>query len=336
VAMARLGLSLCCLAAALWTAPALAQGGDEADEGEDGEASEMGAGTDLTPRDVPLNEDDDALAADEDDDALDEETGKPGSASKKPADKGLDGEAEPLAEAPVDDDEPPFFGVSLGAKGTVGGNLWTEPETIPAGALIFADTAGGWGGGGGLYTELRALWGYLGLEVDLLFERNSSWHNVTINRVFEADWILKWTALRVPILVKAILPTSGVRISLGAGPEIVAGLDAETELVVKRGEDVVPASEIEAQRNLFVTEAQTDTYFTTDLGLAFEVWQLAITLDFRAGFNLSQPSAHDDRIEYTFGGTPAAPVVERMNIIASNSMDFRMLLGVAWETGFGF
>lgn len=330
--MARLGWSLCGLAALLWAAPALAQGGDEADEGDEGEASEMSATPDLTPRNVTLteNEGNEPLGADDDSDTEEEEAAGGGDAKVPATDEEADGDS--LAEPPSDD-ERPFFGVSLGGKGTVGGNLWSEPDGIPAGALIFADTAGGWGGGGGLYTELRALWGYLGLEVDVLFERNSSWHNVTINSVFEADWVLKWTSLRVPILIKAILPTSGVRISLGAGPEIVAGLDAETELVVKRGEDVVSASDIEHQRSLFVTEAQTDTYFTTDLGLAFEVWQLAVTLDLRAGFNLTQPSAHDDRIEYTFSGSSTE--VERMKIIASNSMDFRLLLGLAWETGFG-
>ncbi len=292
----------------------------------------MGTGTDLRPRGVPLSEgngDGGVESTDKDGDrggdvvTTDSESegpdGPPPSAD------------EPKASA-EDDAERPFFGVSLGGKGTVGGNLWTAPEHSPAGALIFDGTAGGWGGGGGLYTELRVLWGYLGLEVDVLFERNSSWHNVTWDNVLGVDWVLKWTSLRVPILVKGIIPTSPVRISLGMGPEIVAGLGAETALVVTKGEDLVPATDIDGLRQAFFTEAQTDTYFTLDLGFAAEVWQLAVTFDIRAGFNLTQPSDHDDRITYTMVGND----LERLEIIASNSMDFRALLGVAWETGFGF
>ncbi|MBW2453257.1 MAG: hypothetical protein JRI68_02050 [Deltaproteobacteria bacterium] len=332
--MARLGWSLCGLAALLWTAPTLAQGGDEADEGNEGEASEMSTTPNLKPRDVTLTESEgnESFGVDGDPDTEEEEPPAGAAAEKPGTDEKADGDS--LAEPPTDD-ERPFFGVSLGGKGTVGGNVWTQPDSSPSYGLVFDDTAGGWGGGGGLYTELRVLWGYLGLEVDVLFERNSSWHNVTYNGVLETDWILKWTSLRVPILIKGIIPTRPVRISLGVGPEIVAGLGAETELVVKRCEDLVPAEDIEQLSSLFVTEAQTDTYLTADLGLAFEVWQLAITLDLRAGFNLTQPAKHDDRIQYTFSGSPPDVELEQLKIISSNSMDFRLLLGVAWETGFG-
>jgi len=290
----------------------------------------MGTGTNLTPRGVPLPPETGAEAAL----PTDKEDGGDVATTaleSKSLDESPSTTDEP-EESAEDDAERPFFGVSLGGKGTVGGNLWTAPEHSPSYALIFDGTAGGWGGGGGLYTELRVLWGYLGLEVDVLFERNSSWHNVTWNNVLGVDWVLKWTSLRVPILVKGIIPTSPVRISLGMGPEIVAGLGAETDLIVTKGEDLVPATDIDGLRQAFITEAQTDTYFTLDLGFAAEVWQLAVTFDIRAGFNLTQPSDHDDRITYTMVGND----LERLEIIASNSMDFRALLGVAWETGFGF
>ncbi len=332
--MARLGWSLCGLAALLWTVPALAQGGDEADEGEEGEASEMSATPDLTPREVVLDDNENTEPPGPDGDPTTEGEEPTEGDEVKPATAG-ESDADADSAPSPDDDERPFFGVSLGGKGTVGGNLWTQPDSSPSYGLMFDDTAGGWGGGGGLYTELRVLWGYLGLEVDVLFERNSSWHNVTWNGVLETDWILKWTSLRVPILIKGIIPTRPVRISLGVGPEIVAGLDAETELVVKRGEDRAAPGDIDRLREGFVTEAQTDTYLAADLGFAFEVWQLAVTLDLRAGFNLTQPSKHDDRIEYTFSGTPPVVELEQLKVISSNSMDFRMLLGVAWETGFG-
>jgi hypothetical protein len=293
----------------------------------------MSEGLPLTPRSVPLPG---ALGEEEPPTGLADsvdtnEVTTTDSESEDPGDEPKVSSKEP-PPADGDDAERPFFGVSLGGKGTVGGNLWTQPDNSPSYALMFDGTAGGWGGGGGLYTELRALWGYLGLEVDVLVERNSSWHNVTWNNVLGVDWVLKWTSLRVPILVKGIIPTSPVRVSFGMGPEIVAGLGAETDLVVTKGEDLVPAADIDRLREAFITEAQTDTYFTLDLGFAAEVWQLAVTFDIRAGFNLTQPSAHDDRITYTVNGAE----LQSLEVIASNSMDFRALLGVAWETGFGF
>ncbi|MBW2277730.1 MAG: hypothetical protein JRF63_09580, partial [Deltaproteobacteria bacterium] len=82
--------------------------------------------------------------------------------------------------------------------------------------------------------------------------------------------------------------------------------------------------------SIYTTKKQTDTYFTVGLGLAVKVWRLAISLDLRAGFNMTQPEDHDDRITYTSVGEE----LTGFDVVASSSMDFRMLLGVAWEHGF--
>jgi hypothetical protein len=225
----------------------------------------------------------------------------------------------------------PFFGLSVGAKGGGGGDLWTDPPNEPVYALMFDDDTGGWGAGGGLYTELRILWGYLGLEIDLLFETNTVWHEITWNEVLETQWILKWTSMRVPILLEGNLESEMIRVSLGFGPEFVVGLGADTELEVTSGEQYVSAGDLADLRSTFATEKQTDTYLTVGLGLAVKVWRLAISLDLRAGFNMTQPEDHDDRITYH---TDSSGEYAGLDVISSSTMDFRALLGVAWEHGF--
>ena len=230
----------------------------------------------------------------------------------------------------IEDDSKPFFGLSVGAKGGGGGNLWTDPPNEPAYALMFDDDTGGWGAGGGLYTELRILWGYLGLEIDLLFETNTIWHEITWNQVLETNWILSWTSMRLPILLEGNLDSDFIRVSLGLGPEFVVGLGAETELEVTSGRQYISDADLNNLRSIFTTEKQTDTYFTLGLGLAVKVWRLAISLDLRAGFNLTQPEDHDDRIVWSSVGEE----LTGLHVISSSSMDFRALLGVAWEHGF--
>jgi hypothetical protein len=225
----------------------------------------------------------------------------------------------------------PFFGLSLGAKGIGGADVWTNPADQPPDALLFADTIAGWGAGGGLYTELRILWGYLGLEIDLLFERNKLWHEITWNEVLETEWLLEWTSMRLPILLKGCLESEMIRACLAAGPEIVVGLGADASVEITSAPEEAPQSvldQLTAEYNsIFATEKQTDAYFDVGLGLAVKVWHLAITLDLRGAFNLTQPKDHDDRIVYTGSGDNLTGI----DVISSSSMDFRLLLGVAWE-----
>ena len=137
--MVRSGLSLCCLAALLWAAPVRGQGGEEAEEGEAGEEAQMSTGTNLRPRTVSLpagTDADDPLPTDKDDDGDVATT----ESETETAGGGTEPSGDELAEAGEDDAERPFFGVSLGGKGTVGGNLWTAPENSPSYALMFDGT----------------------------------------------------------------------------------------------------------------------------------------------------------------------------------------------------
>ena len=226
-------------------------------------------------------------------------------------------------------DDTPFFGVSLGAKGCFGGNFVSNPDNAPPGALIYDDGAGGIGGGGGLYTEFRILKGHLGLEFDLIFEHNKNWSSITFNNVVETDWIFTFNAVRIPLLLEGSLESDAVRGSLGVGPEFVVGTGAGADIQVTEGKQYISGPDLQALRNRFTASKQTDTYICFGLGLAIKVWKLAITIDMRYAYNLTQPSEYDDRVEYS--GSETEPNIET---IASNSMDLRILLGVAYELGF--
>ena len=230
--------------------------------------------------------------------------------------------ARAAEEAAVDN---PFFGLSLGAKGAVGGNIWSEPEQSPAWALLYDETAGGWGGGGGLYVEFRLLWGHLGLELDLLFERNRLMNRITFNEVLETDWLVDWTSLRIPLLLEGSLGGDATRVSFGMGPEFVVGLAAETDLVLNDGPPGSSDADLAEPRGNFHARKQTDAFLCLGVGLAFKVWKLAITVDLRYSHNMTQPAKYLERLEF---------VGDEITMIASSSSDIRLLLGIAYELGF--
>jgi hypothetical protein len=229
--------------------------------------------------------------------------------------------------------EAPFFGWSAGIKGSIGGNYLTSPDDVPPGLgdAPLADGAGGFGGGGGIAGEFRALWGHLGLEVDLLFDRSKNWASITYGEVVETDWIFRATSLRIPILIEGHLDGPLVRASLGLGPELVVGLNADTDVEVTSGSQYVSASDLADIRSRFTARTTTDTYLAVALGFAIKVWVLNITIDLRYAYNLTQPDAYLDRAEIAADSTGWT-----IDTLASATMDGRLMLGVSYDGAFDF
>lgn len=226
--------------------------------------------------------------------------------------------------------EPQFFGVSVGAKGQIGGNYLTDPKDAPSWAPIFEDGAGGIGGGGGLYAEFRVLEGHLGLEFDVLFESNKNWASMEYNNVVDTDWITRFKTVRMPLLVEGSLEGDRTRVSLGVGPEFVVGIAASTDIEVTEGSQYVQSSDLATMKDNFHGKKQTDTFLCAGLGLAFKVWKLAITLDLRYSYNLTQPDKYTDRVSVE----QVSGDLYSISTIASSTMDMRILLGIAYELGF--
>jgi hypothetical protein len=234
------------------------------------------------------------------------------------------------AKTPAGGSSRPFFGLSAGAKGSFGGNYLTPPDDVPPGALLYDDGAGGVGGGGGLYVELRALRGHLGLELDVLFEGNKNWSNIEFNDVVKTDWIYRFKTVRVPLLLEGSVENDLVRGSLGFGPEFVVGTGASTGIEVTEGGAYVDAASLDAQRDRFTAAPQTDTFLCAAFGLGFKVWRLVISLDLRYAYNVTQPKGYLDRLRIAGTGADA-----EQEVVASSTMDLRLLLGVGYDVAFG-
>jgi hypothetical protein len=229
----------------------------------------------------------------------------------------------------------PFFGLSAGVKGGIGGNYLSDPGDAPAYTAPFDGGAGGVGGGGGLALEFRALWGHLGLEFDTLFEGNKNWCNIEwTNNGFslKTDWIYHYQTVRLPLLLEGSVENDLVRGSLGIGPEFVIGTKTSTDVVITEGSTPQTDELVAAWKDGFSAPAQTDTLLCIGIGLAFKIWKLNISLDVRYAYNAGQPKSFDDRERVN---TSTDTGYEEVSAIASSTMDLRLLLGVAYEVGFG-
>jgi len=215
-----------------------------------------------------------------------------------------------------------IFEGSAGGLFVAGGNVWTKPDTpgniILDDSIPFADTAGGYGVGGGLMFEARFI-KFIGLELDVLFEHNDQWYSVEVNGgIAEAKFHLKYLNVRLPILLKAVIPTGIVRVSIGIGPEFVFSRKDRTEVEDLKNNIL----NIQQLRDQFHSKAQDDVYICTHLGFAFKVWKLSIPLNIRFSYNLTQPKNYEDRLG-----------IEGLSetLTASETMDISLMLGLAYD-----
>lgn len=208
---------------------------------------------------------------------------------------------------------------SVGVKGGGGVDLWLAPDNAPDWtnvAPLFSDDTTGWSYGGGPFAELRILT-YLAFEIDVLFfeqERveETAW-SVGPGRI---DTRLRWTGLRVPILVKGVLPLGATRLWLGAGPEVAVGITSSTEVDVRENPTTPPPN--------ITSHTVTDVYFLTTLGAAFALDPLTLTLEARVAYNLTQPADFRDRVDYD-------EAVREMSLRAASTLDMRLLVGLAYD-----
>jgi len=231
-----------------------------------------------------------------------------------------------------------FMSLAVGAKVSFGGNLWTSSKNVPSWPLVpFDGSAGGWAAGGGLQIDLRILWGYLGLEFDVLIERSTMWTEIThsmIENNFESEWattkwFIDWTNVRLPLLLKAYAPIGWARFTIAIGPEFVVGTGANAQfsyLQLDSDADPVFLQEAtDAGTKNFHAKVQTDTYLCVGLGLFFPLGKTAINFDVRYAYNFTQPRDYEDRANVDENGA---------HFVASSSMDLRLMLGISYNLDF--
>jgi hypothetical protein len=168
--------------------------------------------------------------------------------------------------------------------------------------------------GGGVFVEGR-FFQFVALEMDLIYEWDAIWETQDFGGLLKTKTKAITHNLRIPLLVKGVLPLPLVRLSLGIGPEFVVpvGSTAETSAALK---------------TQFKVKTKTSTMLAMDLGVVVNPFAgLLIPLDIRASYNLTQPKSYKDRVEIKTSGA----AVESITILYQNTWDFRLLLGVGYE-----
>jgi hypothetical protein len=210
----------------------------------------------------------------------------------------------------------------VGAKGSFTGNLYYEPDNaLPNTEIVWGDTQFYIGGGGGLFVELNLL-KYIGLEVDVLYEANALTFKEDYGG-FEYDYNTRYKQIRIPLLVKGVLPMGNAELSLGVGPEFVIGLDASVDFDYH----TVSTPQIRAALDaLYDAEKASDTFLDVDLGVTIKVWKLVIPISLRVGFNLTEPTDYEDRVDLTIVGTS----LTNAKVRAIESYHFTLMAGVGY------
>jgi hypothetical protein len=161
----------------------------------------------------------------------------------------------------------------------------------------------------GLTIEAR-LWGYLGLEIDVMlgwafFGESTTWTYTEINTGtgdiarFETRSRESFTArtVRLPLLVKGILPIHGpTRLFLGFGPELAFGTSASAEFE-QLGPDPLKGPRARFMA-LTAAHPDLDVCLTTALGVETDFGPVRLSTQFRLTYDLSQPSDYYERIHY--------------------------------------
>ena len=207
---------------------------------------------------------------------------------------------------------PHWLHLEGGVKGYGAGNIWVEPDNCPP-TIGFTETTAGWAAGVGPFVEAR-FFKYAALDIELLF----AW-----DRMIEKDTIgwrkVKFTAkmfdLKIPILLKGVLPFPGVKLSLGTGPVIEYPLSVK----MATNPDVI---------SLMDAEEAFSVLWAINLGIDIKLYRgLRLPIDIRASYNISQPAEYKDRVTLSLNGNS----VTRITIKYQNTWELGMLMGLAWE-----
>ena len=214
----------------------------------------------------------------------------------------------------------------VGAKGSFTGNLFYEPENaLPGTEIIWGDTQFYIGGGGGLFVELNLL-KFVGLEVDILYEANALTFKEDYGG-FEYDYNTRYKQIRIPVLVKGVLPMGTAELSLGVGPEFVIGMGASVDFNYHTAMTSAQKQAADQALNaLYDAEQASDTFLDVDFGVNVKVWKLFIPISLRVGFNLTQSSDYEDRVDLTIVGNS----ITNAKVKAIESYHFTLMAGVGY------
>jgi len=226
----------------------------------------------------------------------------------------------------------------MGVKFGGGGTLWDEPDGTVLGAdengdpfslPIFDETRAGYTMSAGFFLE-GIFYEHLGIEVGFHMVQHTlleeiDWTyteqrgNGPITR-FEAksDQELSWTALHVPLLVKAMVDAGKTRVSLGVGPEFAFTTWSRSSFKITEGglsstnvgdpnDSTFPFDECyDGKTRLPGTRCdfsrvgvknEDSVYLAVVFGIEIEAGDFLIPIDIHWSYNFSQPKEYLERAE---------------------------------------
>jgi hypothetical protein len=224
--------------------------------------------------------------------------------------------------------------LTVGAKGGGSGNVLTKPDNGPTFfSAPFEEGAGGWGGGGGIFGELRFFGGHLGVEtgVSLDYGRNKS--TITYNDVLKTEWGWKMTSLRVPFLIQGGTSDAPgkTRFAFGVGPEISVPVSSEPILTITEGADLIGGEPADFDDG-FTLDTSTQVNLLTNVGIAIPAGPLRVTVDMRYAIHFGVPKEYDERVTGLDFNMPLQPQAE---VLAKWNMDLRLMVGLGYEFTLG-
>ena len=164
---------------------------------------------------------------------------------------------------------PSFLSLRIGAKGGVTGNLYVEPDEIPHySGLPWDNTQFYVGGSGGIFFEANFI-KFISLRTEILYEKNCFKEKMTVNNYYEYNHYINFTQLRIPVLLKAVLPTGLVELSFGTGPVFTVGLDSNTSY--ESINFTVTEQNKKTWKSSYKTKSVNDIYWATNIGIEFKV-----------------------------------------------------------------
>jgi hypothetical protein len=217
----------------------------------------------------------------------------------------------------------------MGVKFGGGGALWDQPdETVLStfrrdpssapeafGVPIFNETRGGYTLASGFFLE-GIFFEHLGLELGMHFVQHNlletiewTYTETTITNgtpsvvSFRADseQTLKWTAVHIPLMLKAVVPTGSTRVSLGVGPEFALGSWGRSTFRITDGGvgDGSGGTELPGTRKALRGvdyRLRDSVYLAVAFGVQIQAGDFIVPIDLHWGYNLSQPRAYRERV----------------------------------------
>lgn len=214
---------------------------------------------------------------------------------------------------------------TVGAKGFLGGNLFSTPSELPSGydGIGFAGNAGGMGWGAGIYGEARFI-KFLGLELGLTYDSSRLMRNVDLNvngTLLKVREQVDTKSMRIPILVKGILPIPFGRIAAFLGPELVRPSSVSASNEITNNSNAQLATKINAIE-------KSSTMLTMGMGLTIELpAKLELPIELRASKNMSQDAEWGKRVDLVFQGNN----LMSYSVRSQNSWDFRLGVGLGYR-----